>query len=181
MLSCAWLCDFMDRSLPDSSVHGIPQARILEWVAIPFFRRSSLRKDQTQVSCIAGRFFTVWATKTPNSFIHSIINSLTQKIAQVKNYVVKEDSSLFITGITFSRFKTYSESIYFSTLLLGYPGPKNPNNSCGPVKLSYIWSLCFLYYFCDISPQGIQNNFLKCKSDYVSTENELCHSEQERI
>ena len=46
-------------SPPGSSVHGVLQARILEWVAIPFSRRSSPPRDQTQVSCIAGRFFTI--------------------------------------------------------------------------------------------------------------------------
>ena len=56
---CATLCDPMDCSLPGSSVHGILQARILEWVTIPFSRGSSQLRDQTQVSCIAGRFFTV--------------------------------------------------------------------------------------------------------------------------
>ena len=50
-------------SPPGSSVHGIFQARILEWVAIPFSRVSSQPKDQTQVSHTAGRFFTVWATR----------------------------------------------------------------------------------------------------------------------
>ena len=44
-------------SLPGSSVHGIFQARILEWVVISFSRRSSWPRDQTCVSCIAGRFF----------------------------------------------------------------------------------------------------------------------------
>ena len=53
----------MDCSLPGSSVHGISQARILEWVSIPFSRRSSWPRDQTWVSCTAGRFFTVWATR----------------------------------------------------------------------------------------------------------------------
>ena len=53
------LCNFMDCSLPGSSVHGILQARILEWVAIPSSRGSSQPRDQTQVSCIAGRFFIV--------------------------------------------------------------------------------------------------------------------------
>ena len=48
----------MDCSLPGSSVHGILQARILEWVAIPFSRGSSQPRDRTQVSCIAGEFFT---------------------------------------------------------------------------------------------------------------------------
>ena len=53
----------MECSLPDSSVLGILQARILEWVAITFSRVSSQPKDPTQVSHIAGRFFTVWATR----------------------------------------------------------------------------------------------------------------------
>ena len=53
------LCDPVDYSLPGSSVHGILQARILEWVAIPFSRGSSQPRDRTQVSRIAGRFFAV--------------------------------------------------------------------------------------------------------------------------
>ena len=57
--SCPTLCDPMDCSLPGSSVHGILQARILEWVAILFFGGSSQPWDRTQVSHIAGRFFTV--------------------------------------------------------------------------------------------------------------------------
>ena len=50
-------------SLPGSSVHGILQVRILKWVATPFSRGSSWPKDRTQVFHIAGRFFTVWATR----------------------------------------------------------------------------------------------------------------------
>ena len=61
--SCPTLCDPLACSLPGSSVHGILQARILEWVAIPFSRGPSQPRDWTQVSCIAGRFFTVWATR----------------------------------------------------------------------------------------------------------------------
>ena len=52
----------LDCSLPGSSVHGILQARTLEWVTVPFYRGSSRCRDWTQVFCIAGRFFTVWAT-----------------------------------------------------------------------------------------------------------------------
>ena len=48
----------MDCSLSGSSVHGILQARILEWVAIPFSRGSSQPRDQTQVSGTVDRFFT---------------------------------------------------------------------------------------------------------------------------
>ena len=57
------LCDPMDCITPGSSVHGILQERILEWVAIPFSRGSSLPRGYTWVSCMAGRFFTVWATR----------------------------------------------------------------------------------------------------------------------
>ena len=46
-------------SLSHPSVHGILQARILEWIAIPFSRGSSWPRDRTQVSCMAGRFFTI--------------------------------------------------------------------------------------------------------------------------
>ena len=60
---CLTLCDPMDSSLSGSCVHGIFQARILEWVVIPFFRESSQPRSWTQVSHIAGRFFTIWATR----------------------------------------------------------------------------------------------------------------------
>ena len=53
------VCDPMDCSPPDSSVHGILQARILEWVAMISSRGSSQPRDQTKVSHIAGRFFTI--------------------------------------------------------------------------------------------------------------------------
>ena len=60
---CPPLCDPMDCSLPGSSVHGILQARIPEWLAMPFSRGFFWLRDQTWVSHIAGRFFTIWATK----------------------------------------------------------------------------------------------------------------------
>ena len=53
----------MDYSLPGFSVHGISQARTLEWVAISFSRGSSQTRDQTQIFCIESGFFTVWAIK----------------------------------------------------------------------------------------------------------------------
>ena len=58
-LLCLTLSDSMDCSPPGSSVRGILQVRILEWVAIPLSRRSSWPRDHTQVSHIAGRFFIV--------------------------------------------------------------------------------------------------------------------------
>ena len=61
--SCPTLCDPVDCSPLGFSIHGILQARILEWVAISFSRGSSWSRDQTQVSCIAGRCFNLWATR----------------------------------------------------------------------------------------------------------------------
>ena len=54
-------------SPPGSSIHGILQARILEWVAISFSRGSFRPKDQTQVSRVAGRCFNLWATRKPKA------------------------------------------------------------------------------------------------------------------
>ena len=66
---CPTLCDPMDYSPPDSSIHGISQSRILEWVTIPFSWESSWPRDQTRVFCITSKFFTIWATM--ESSVHS--------------------------------------------------------------------------------------------------------------
>ena len=80
--SCLTLCGPMVCSLPDSSVHGILQARILEWVAIPFSRGSSWPRDQTQVSCIADRFFARYLSHQRSSYIllTLVISTLTKWI-----------------------------------------------------------------------------------------------------
>ena len=61
--SCMTLCDPMDCSPPGSSIHGILQARVLEWVAISFSGGSSPPRDWNRVSRIVGRRFTAWATR----------------------------------------------------------------------------------------------------------------------
>ena len=66
--SCLTFCDLMDYSPPGSSLHGIPETRILEWVAIHFSRGSSQPRGQTQVFCFEGRFFTIWANREDPSF-----------------------------------------------------------------------------------------------------------------
>ena len=58
-----------------STVHGILQARILGWVAIPFSRASSRSRNQTWVSCIAGGFFTIWATREGHHVLKKVISS----------------------------------------------------------------------------------------------------------
>ena len=83
--SCPALCKPMDCSLPASSVHEILQARIMEWVAIPFSWGSSWPWDQTQISCIVDGFFIISVTwwkgnwyglKTISNFIFlSLLNA----------------------------------------------------------------------------------------------------------
>ena len=72
---CPSLCNPMDCSPPGSSVHGILLARTLEWIAIPFSRGSSWSRDRTRVSCIAGRFFTIWATRVAIMLIMGSLNN----------------------------------------------------------------------------------------------------------
>ena len=64
---CPTLCDPIDGSPPGFSIPGILQARTLEWVAISFSKGSSWSRDRTQVSCIVGRRFTIWATREVQS------------------------------------------------------------------------------------------------------------------
>ena len=65
---CLTLCNPMDWSLPGPSVCGILQARILEWIAISFSRRSSQPRDWTWVSHISGRFLTIWASRRASKY-----------------------------------------------------------------------------------------------------------------
>ena len=73
--SCSTLCNPMDYSLPGSSIHGVFQARVLEWVAISFSRGSSQPRNWTLVSLIAGRCFTVWATRKASHQFSSVAQS----------------------------------------------------------------------------------------------------------
>ena len=75
---CPALCDPMDYI-----VHEILQAKILEWVAIPFSRRLSQPRDQTQISCIAGGFFTSWATGVYK--LENGSNIVTNSVKTLKN------------------------------------------------------------------------------------------------
>ena len=72
--SCPTLCNPMHCSPPDSLSMGILQAKILEWVAMPSSSESSPPRDQTHVSCIAGRFFTIWTTMEASDVICSVSN-----------------------------------------------------------------------------------------------------------
>ena len=71
--SCLTICDPMDCGLPGSSVHGIFQARVMEWVTISFSRGFFQCRDRTQVSCTAGRSFTISATREASAWGSSVL------------------------------------------------------------------------------------------------------------
>ena len=85
--SCLTLCDPMDCSLLGSSVHGIFQARLLEWIAISFSRRSSRPRNRTWVSHIAGRRFTIWATRDASKVMLKIFQANIQQMNWELQYV----------------------------------------------------------------------------------------------
>ena len=74
-LLCPTLCGSMDYSLPGSSVHGISQAKILEWVAISSSRGSSQQRDRTCISCISciGRQILYYGT-TMEAYVFCLLN-----------------------------------------------------------------------------------------------------------
>ena len=85
----------MDCSPPASPVHGILQARLLEWVAISFSRGSSQPRDWTHVSCIADRFFTVWVTqvKFPIVLLQPAVNSPRLPVMRSSSHLAGEWSN----------------------------------------------------------------------------------------
>ena len=118
--SCLALCDPTNCSLLGFSVHGILQARILEWVAIPFSGGSSQPRDRILVSCITGRFFTVWATgKFSGKYKRKNADNL---LGMIKNYLQitslptpfsQKNSMLFSFSILFFFFPFFFLSSFF--------------------------------------------------------------------
>ena len=92
------VCDPLDCCPPGSSVHGISQARILEWFAIPFSRGSSQPRAGTHVSCIAGRFFTAVPPRKP--YNNTVMNLI------------------FLTSLQLVRWTVVIESKYWQTVTI---------------------------------------------------------------
>ena len=90
--SCLTLCHPMDCGLPSSSVHGILQARILKWIAIPFSKGYSWPRDRIHVSYIAGRFFTIWAT---GEAFHLFIQLILQPWQRVRVLLQLDVNTIF--------------------------------------------------------------------------------------
>ena len=105
----------MEYSPPGSSTRGILQARILEWVAIPFSRGSTHLRDRTQVSRIVSRFFTVWATREAYSWYCILLHWPLRVFRIIKNYrnFLWLNNSLLITVI----FQKHPSSSYAFNLV----------------------------------------------------------------
>ena len=80
----------MDCSPQDSSVHRILQTSILDWVTMPFYKGSSWPRDQTRVSCTAGRFFTIWPTREAQ---RKELRKMSIKELMLSNCGAREDST----------------------------------------------------------------------------------------
>ena len=109
-ISCLTLCDAMDCSPPGSSVLGILQTRILECIAISFSKGSFQPRDGTWVSCIAGRFFTIWATGKPYSVYW------VWKCESVSHSVVSNSATPWTVAHQVSLSMEFSRQEYWSEL-----------------------------------------------------------------
>ena len=92
--SCPTLCDPVDCNLLGFSVHGILQARILEWIAISFSRGSSWPRDWTRVSHIGGRRFNLWATREAPPKIKS--DTVSTVSLSISHEVMGPDAMIFV-------------------------------------------------------------------------------------
>ena len=108
--SCLTLCNPMDCSLAGSPIHGIVQARVLEWVASSFPRGSSRPRDWTWISSIVGRCFIVWATRDGNQ----------KSMPMTLNFTFKSKCGwMWPSSLTFStRFYTWWDICTYLLLLL---------------------------------------------------------------
>ena len=93
------LCNLMDCSPPGSSVHGVPQVRMLEWVAISYSRGSSQTRDQPMSPALAGRFFTIEPPGSPHWAI--TLNKWWLEKSNVQRSLASESSPFISIGIIF--------------------------------------------------------------------------------
>ena len=121
--SCPTLCDPMDCSQPDSSVHGILPARILEWVAISSSRGSSRPRNQTHSSCISMSILYHWAaSEALYSFQFSSVQSFSRVRLFATPWIAARQASLSITISRSSLELTFMESVMPSShLILCHP------------------------------------------------------------
>ena len=91
----------MNNSLPGSSVNGILQARMLKWLASLFSKGSSQPRDWTPVPCIAGRFFTIWTTRTAAVITEGPVIFVTIEILSILHTKVNSKCSQNVSWVLY--------------------------------------------------------------------------------
>ena len=145
--SCPTLCDPVDCTLPGSSIHGIFQAIVLEWIAISFSRGSSRPRDRTQVSHIAGRRFNLWAiradTPLPSlparevmNFIHLFRKTIFSLFCASKLYTCFQFHWFWFLPLLYPFFYC----VYFAVLFL------NSWHGCSPALFLLSSNVCIKSY-----------------------------------
>ena len=142
--SCLTLCDPMDYSLPGSSVHGILQARILEWVAILFSRGSSRPRNQTQISSIAGRFFIIWAIWVHCHGLGAIPEILEVRSHKLRGATTKDKTKIKRTNLHSAARCACFPSGRFSAKEKRKFTPMVASLSIPSLSLTSSWLACFL-------------------------------------
>ena len=157
----------MDSSPLGSSVHGILQTRILEWVAVPFSRESFQPQDQTKVSCIAGQFFTVWATREASVnqpanqnpgdrrtgsanrslLLHSALGKMQPQVGSALWKSTSFHISLSQGSLDYLRLEGRENSILVPFELFVSPGAKTRHWGDRPLNLE-LWWFAFNYWEC---------------------------------
>ena len=165
-------CNPMDCSPPDSSIHKILQARILEWVALPFCRGSFQPRDWTQVSHIAGRFFTIWAYTKQS---HKCFSSTKMFFVMQGEYfmVAFFPPHRMLKGCVLKghNFKTIiflaSSWTFFNETGFPYLLPPAPTRTLQWGAHDYSWSLMALLDLCcganSFTHQGLHTIIAKCQ------------------
>ena len=139
--SCPTLCNPIDCSPPGSSIHGILQVRILEWISIPSSRGSSQTRDQTLVSCITGTLLTIWATYMLD-YNESSIYKFTQtlytecKPSKLNSKWVRVPKVRFVTIINTLQWHQKQRRVYPSDMIV--PPPRASSTAKDTGQLAYM-------------------------------------------
>ena len=146
----------MDCSLPGSSVHGIFQATILEWIAIPFSRGSSQPRGQTWVSCTASRLFTIWATREDSVYVYYItyVHIILHQISSVYCIYVYVYYILYVYIYYIKYHIVYLK--YIQTLFVNYTLIKVGRNLFCMIFVIHKWNRdCVVWYHAFKHVQGV--------------------------
>ena len=168
--SCPTLGDPMGYGLPHSSVHGIFQARVLEWVAISFSRGSFQPRDWTQVSWIVGRYFTVWATRKVQGL--SLLKLMSIELVMPSNRLIFCHPLLLLPSI-FPSIRVFSNEF---TLHITWPEiGVSASSSVLPMNIQE-WFPLQLTDLISLQPKGLSRVFSSTtvqKHHFFSTEPSL--------